>query len=93
MWTLPVSLFSAILARRRLHDLNWTGWLAWLTILPFLNLLLGLALVFKRGDDDYNQYGPKPCANPSGMAFCTFSVWALVAVGAAIGGGNYHPPI
>ena len=41
---------------RRLHDVNTTGWLAVLLIVPLVNLLLLLYLLLKRGDEGGNRF-------------------------------------
>jgi uncharacterized membrane protein YhaH (DUF805 family) len=45
---------------RRLHDLNLTGWLAPLTLLPYVGWLAALALIFIPSKAGPNQYGPNP---------------------------------
>ncbi|MDD4856028.1 MAG: DUF805 domain-containing protein [Sulfuricurvum sp.] len=45
---------------RRLHDINMTGWLVLLGIVPFVNALLFVLLVFKKGDAGDNKYGANP---------------------------------
>lgn len=50
----------ALLAIRRLHDLNLSGWYALLLILPVLNLPGLLALVLLPGAAAANQWGPVP---------------------------------
>lgn len=49
------SMFA--LARRRLHDLNKSGWWSLLFFVPFANIALVLYLLFARGDDYINDYG------------------------------------
>lgn len=44
---------------RRLHDLNASGWYVLLTFAPFGQLLI-LWLMFKKGTDGPNKYGPPP---------------------------------
>ncbi len=56
-----------IFAVRRLHDLDKTGWLSALFIIPFINLLLGLYLIFASGTKGANSYGPAPAANTTGV--------------------------
>lgn len=45
---------------RRLHDLDKTGWLSLLMLVPVLNALLGLYLLFASGTVGHNQYGADP---------------------------------
>ena len=49
--------FSFIFTIRRLHDRNHTGWLSLLILVPLVNIILGLYLVFAPGDDRQNSYG------------------------------------
>ena len=49
--------FSFIFTIRRLHDRNHTGWLSLLSLVPLVNIIMGLYLVFAPGDDRQNSYG------------------------------------
>lgn len=42
---------------RRLNDLNRTGWMSLLWLVPVVNLIFWLYLVFASGDEGYNDYG------------------------------------
>ena len=53
---------QGFLAVRRLHDLGKPGWHYWLFFVPFYNIYLVLILVFTRGVEGTNQYGPDPVA-------------------------------
>lgn len=53
----------AMLAIRRLHDLNKSGWFYLLTLIPVVNFLVGIYLTFAKGTIGPNQYGPDPLAN------------------------------
>lgn len=50
-------------ASRRLHDLNLSGWLAIVTVIPYLGWLAILALIFAPSKDAANAYGPNPKAS------------------------------
>jgi len=50
-------IWVAILSKRRFHDFNSSGRLAALVIVPGVNLLLILGLLFKQGDLSINDYG------------------------------------
>jgi uncharacterized membrane protein YhaH (DUF805 family) len=56
-----VCLFSIfiILTIKRLHDLGYGGWLVLISLIPFFNLLLLLALLFKAGTSGSNRFGPQ----------------------------------
>ncbi len=60
---LPVILVFFIAARRRLHDLDHTGWFSLLMIVPVINMMFGLYLLFASGSPQANQYGPPPQTN------------------------------
>ena len=65
MLTLPLFLlcvpffilyFSLII--RRLHDLNKTGWLALLILIPFIKSLFYIYILFFKGTPGPNRFGP-----------------------------------
>ena len=56
---LPLSTWvSLALAAKRFHDIGTSGWLGLLLFVPFIGLLVGIYLLFARGEDRDNQYGP-----------------------------------
>jgi uncharacterized membrane protein YhaH (DUF805 family) len=63
----PVIAVSLIMAIRRLNDLDNSGWLSVLTLIPLINFFFGLYLLFAPGTTGRNKYGPMPSKNPSGM--------------------------
>ena len=86
MLTLLMFISFFIVARRRLNDMNRTGWLSLLIFVPFVNLGLGLWLLFAPGSEGANNYGPPPCPNSLGvMVACVvagiFAVTSTVTVG------------
>lgn len=56
--TLLLVLWSIRLTVLRLHDLNRSGWWALLQLVPGLNAVFSLVLVFWPGSPDENDYGP-----------------------------------
>ena len=48
---------------RRCHDLNITGWVSVLTVVPIVGILLILAFWIIPGTSGDNEYGPDPRAN------------------------------
>lgn len=56
-------VFAIIFLIRRLHDLNWSGWLSVLTVIPLANLVIAIPCLFFRGTDGPNNYGPPPRPN------------------------------
>jgi uncharacterized membrane protein YhaH (DUF805 family) len=72
---------SFVLAKRRLNDMNKSGWFALLLLIPFVNLALGLWLLFGPGDKGENLYGPAPCGNSTGVVVaCYGGLAALVLI-------------
>ena len=49
--------FALVVTVRRLHDMNRSGWLILLFLLPVVNILLGLYLLLGSGTAGINNYG------------------------------------
>lgn len=49
--------YNFVAAIRRLHDLNKTGWLSLLMLVPFINLFFMIYLALARGTPGQNDYG------------------------------------
>ena len=60
-------IFTFILTKRRLNDLNQPGWLSLLYFVPFANVILALLLVFASGTKGENAYGAPPTRTPIGI--------------------------
>lgn len=60
---LPILTISFVMMRRRLNDLDQTGWLGLLMLIPLLNILMALYLIFWPGTKGSNTYGPAPTKN------------------------------
>lgn len=58
--TLALTVCSVSLMVRRLHDLDKSGYFALIMLIPFINVLLGLYLLFFKGTDGYNRFGEDP---------------------------------
>ncbi|AXI01734.1 DUF805 domain-containing protein [Aquirhabdus parva] len=43
---------------RRAHDINISGWWLLLFLIPIVNIIFGLYLLFARGTDGQNRFGP-----------------------------------
>jgi len=52
--TFPLGFSLSI---RRIHDNDWSGWLVLVLLVPMLNFIFGLVLLFKKGTDGANTYG------------------------------------
>jgi uncharacterized membrane protein YhaH (DUF805 family) len=60
-------VISVIFAKRRLNDLNRSGWWFLLFLIPIINLLIAIYMVFFRGSDGDNNFGPAPTKNSTGV--------------------------
>jgi uncharacterized membrane protein YhaH (DUF805 family) len=60
--SIPAAVILAFQVVKRLHDLGRPGSHYWLLLIPFYNFYLGLVLLFKKGDEGENKYGPDPLA-------------------------------
>lgn len=60
---LAVLVAFVIIAIQRLHDLNQSGWLTLLLLVPLANLCLAIYLWFWPGSEGRNNYGGHPPAN------------------------------
>ena len=47
---------------KRLHDLNRPGWHWLLLMIPLYNIYLGITLLFRKGTEGSNDFGPDPLA-------------------------------
>lgn len=45
---------------KRLHDVDKSGWFILLSLIPLINIILGLYMLFADGTVGPNQYGPDP---------------------------------
>ncbi|MES2320223.1 MAG: DUF805 domain-containing protein [Pseudomonadota bacterium] len=82
---IPTFLIIFVLAKRRLNDMDHTGWWSLLIVIPFVNLIFFLWLVFGAGDEGSNSFGPAPCKNsvPVIIGACVMPVF-LIGIIAAV---------
>ena len=74
-------VISVMFAKRRLNDLNRSGWWFLLFIVPVANLLLAIYLIFFPGTDGANDYGPEPIANSIGVLILGWMMPVLFVLG------------
>ena len=78
-------VFSFMLAIQRLHDMNASGWLALLMLVPVVNLIMLLVFLFAPGTQGENNYGAQPPPNGIGVVLTSLVLpVAFVGVIAAI---------
>lgn len=79
-------VISIMFGKRRLNDLNRSGWFILLLLIPIVNLLLVIYMIFFSGTDGDNDYGPQPAPNTLGVKILglLFPVLMLVGIVAAV---------
>ena len=70
-------IFNIMFFVQRLHDLNLSGWLSVLLLIPVVNLLLILFLVFAPGTQGSNNHGVPP--PPNTLTIKILGVFFLIA--------------
>lgn len=81
MW-IPVVVVLYFVLRRRLHDMGKSGWFGLLQFIPLVNLGFFLWIMFGRGNDGGNEYGPAPAPNTRPLVI---AAWLIpVAIVAAL---------
>ncbi len=74
-------VFSFILVIQRLHDLNKTGWMSLLLIIPLANIYLLVLLIFFKGTEGRNNYGLQTPPNKTWHWILAFSYPLLMIIG------------
>ena len=74
-------VISVMFAKRRLNDLNRSGWWFLLFIIPFVNLLLAIYLIFFPGTSGDNNFGAAPAANSIGVLILGWLMPVLFILG------------
>lgn len=54
------ALSCLLLIIRRLHDIGRSGWWWLLIFIPFVNFIMGIYLMCKKGETGPNRFGPDP---------------------------------
>ncbi len=78
-----------VIAKRRFNDINVTGWLCLLMIIPLVNAIVSLVLLFVPGTQGSNNFGPMPEANSVGVKITAFIMigFVVLAIVGGIAGG------
>lgn len=58
-------VISVMFMKRRLNDLDKSGWWTLMMFVPFLNLALAIYILFFPGTEGSNRFGPAPAENTS----------------------------
>ena len=72
---LPFIISGYLLAIRRLHDLDLSAFFILLSFVPVVSFFFALYLIFKKGTEGSNAYGPDPLStDPEMPVFSTSAV-------------------
>jgi uncharacterized membrane protein YhaH (DUF805 family) len=79
-------VLTVMFAKRRLNDLDRSGWWLLLNFVPIANILLSLYMVFFPGTEGSNNWGAAPGPNSLGVQILGWSmpVLMLLGIGAAV---------
>ena len=78
-----VIFLSIGFAKRRFNDLGRSGWWLLTFLIPLVNLLVSIYLLFFPGTDGPNKFGPAPAANSVGVLIAGWAVPAVFILGIA----------
>lgn len=77
---LPLIVFSIIFMKRRLNDLDKSGWWQLLAYIPLIGIIFALYILFWPGTKGSNGYGQQPAKN-SPMLIIAGLVLPIILVG------------
>ena len=60
LFAIPLFISFILVAIKRCHDINWSGWYSIGLFIPYLGFLMLAFLLFIKGDEENNQYGNSP---------------------------------
>lgn len=82
---IPLIVISVFLMKRRLNDLDKSGWWQLLYLLPLINLLFAIYILFWPGTKGSNSYGLQPAKNSTllvivGLILPIFVIGIIAAI-------------
>jgi len=78
---IATTVLSVMFAKRRLNDLNRSGWWFLLFLIPLVNLVVAIYVLFFPGTDGDNNFGPAPVANSIGVLILAWMVPVIMILG------------
>jgi uncharacterized membrane protein YhaH (DUF805 family) len=79
--TLVMFAAFTLVCRRRLQDLGMGNLALVLGFIPFINLYFFFMMIFKRGDDFGNEYGPVPAPNNRSVFLLAWLIPGFMIIG------------
>lgn len=80
---LIIIVASVAFGKRRLNDLDKSGFWLFLLIVPLANIVLAIYMLFFPGTDSSNSYGPAPIPNSTGIKILA-GIVALFFIGGIV---------
>ncbi|MDR2187396.1 MAG: DUF805 domain-containing protein [Azonexus sp.] len=74
--TIPYLVLTIFWTIQRSHDMNWSGWMMLLALIP----LVGLIWLFRPGTPGPNRFGPPPEPNSTGVKVIAWIGIGLTAI-------------
>ena len=74
-------VLSVMFGKRRLNDLNRSGWWFLLFIVPLVNFFIMIYLIFFPGAEGANNFGPAPVANSIGVKILAWTLPVIFLLG------------
>jgi uncharacterized membrane protein YhaH (DUF805 family) len=74
-------VISVMFSKRRLNDLNRSGWWFLLFIIPIVNLFFAIYLIFFPGSSESNKFGAAPVPNTVGVLILAWMFPAIMILG------------
>ena len=75
------AVLTIVYGKRRFNDLDRSGWWSTLLLVPYVQLLAAIYLLFFPGSPGANKYGPAPVRNSIGVTVISWVLPLMMAAG------------
>ena len=77
-------VFAAMFGKRRLNDLDKSGWWFLLFLVPIANIVLAIYVLFFSGSEGSNNFGPASIDNTTGVKVLALLIPILLIIGGIV---------
>ena len=77
---IPMVIYSVMVMKRRANDLDRSGWISMLMLVPVVNIIFSFYLLLVKGTQGRNRFGPAPVKN-SGIIYFVIVLAAVFMLG------------
>lgn len=74
-------IMGIIYGKRRLNDLDKSGWMILLSLIPLVNAFIAIYMLCFRGTAGPNRFGPAPAPNPLSVKLMGFLLPGIFIIG------------